>query len=434
MIPLSLMILGVGYFIAAKNSAELAQRQYMQLAVYWLLANADITPAGTVEMGALIEEPRLANPQSGFYALITDATGTVYWRSASSVAVPLDHLETDLTKVPFGQDDFEALHGELAHYRRPVRWELMTGEQVTLVFHVFERGNWVRDQLAAHKGVLHLSYIATTIVLLAVLLLIVRWGLRPLGGVVSQLKVIEKGQADRLQGAFPSELDELVHSINQLLGNEQQQRERYRAAQSDLAHSLKTPLSILRNDIAHLEGEALQSASKAITSMQEIINYQLQRAVIQHADSLVKQRVDLFSSAQRVAQGLGKVYVDRQLSITVEGDTAYVMGDQRDVIELIGNLADNACKAAQQRVRITLTLQGKTVCLSVEDDGPGIDASMLEDITQRGHRADQYESGHGVGLAMVVEIVASMKGGLTLAKSEWGGARFDVSLPRAEEI
>lgn len=433
LIPLSLMVLGVGYFIAADNSAKVAQRQYMQLAVYWLLGNADITPEGRVEMGALIEEPRLATPQSGFYAVITDAEGTIFWRSSSAVAMSFDNLATDLSVTPFGQDAFDSQHGKISHYRRPVRWEMMDGEQFTLVFHVFEEGNWVRERLAAHRGVLRASYIATTIILLAVLLLIVRWGLRPLKSVVAQLQRVEQGQSEQISGDYPAELDDLIGAINRLLRNEKQQRERYRTAQSDLAHSLKTPLSVLRNDAQDLSGEARTSAEKAIARMQEIIDYQLQRAAIQSADSVAKQRVDVYELAQRVLQGLGKVYIDRDLELQVVGSQQWVSGDKRDLLELIGNLTDNACKAAASKVQISLSKQGSSVLLSVEDDGPGIDPSMLEQITQRGQRADQYDSGHGIGLAMVAEIVASMKGDMALQQSALGGARFDVSLPCPSE-
>ena len=433
LIPLSLMVLGIGYFIAANNSAQVAQRQYMQLAVYWLIGNADITPDGRVEMGALIEEPRLATPQSGFYAVITDAEGIIFWRSSSAVAMSFDNLATDLGVTPFGQDAYDNQHHTLSHYRRPVRWEMMNGEQFTLVFHVFEEGNWVRERLAAHRGVLRASYIATTIILLAVLLLIVRWGLRPLKSVVAQLQRVEKGQSEQISGDYPAELDDLIGAINRLLRNEKQQRERYRTAQSDLAHSLKTPLSVLRNDTQKLAGEERTSAEKAIARMQEIIDYQLQRAAIQSADSVAKQRVDVHELAQRVLQGLGKVYIERNLDMQVVGRQQWVSGDKRDLLELIGNLSDNACKAAASKVQITIDKQGSSVLLSVEDDGPGIDPSLLEQITQRGQRADQYDSGHGIGLAMVADIVASMKGKMALQQSHLGGARFDVTLPCPSE-
>lgn len=429
LIPLSLMVLGIGYFIAADNSAKVAQRQYMQLAVYWLLGNADITPEGQVEMGAMIEEPRLATPQSGFYAVITDVDGNIFWRSASAVAMSFDNLATDLSITPFGKDAYISQHDKIAHYRRPVRWEMASGEQFTLVFHVFEEGNWVRERLAAHRGVLRASYIATTIILLAVLLLIVRWGLRPLKSVVEQLQRVEQGQSEQINGDYPAELDDLIGAINRLLRNEKQQRERYRTAQSDLAHSLKTPLSVLRNDTQQLGGEARISAEKAIARMQEIIDYQLQRAAIQSADSVAKQRVDVYELAKRVLQGLGKVYIERDLDMQVVGSHQWVSGDKRDILELIGNLTDNACKAAASKVQISIARQGGDILLSVEDDGLGIDPSMLEQITQRGQRADQYESGHGIGLAMVAEIVASMKGDMALQQSALGGARFDVSLP-----
>jgi two-component system sensor histidine kinase PhoQ len=99
------------------------------------------------------------------------------------------------------------------------------------------------------------------------------------------------------------------------------------------------------------------------------------------------------------------------------------------MLELIGNLADNACKAARAVVVVSVSKEGGSVLLSVEDDGPGIDPNMLEQITQRGHRADQYESGHGIGLAMVADIVASMRATMHLQKSSLGGARFDIRLP-----
>ena len=434
LIPLSLAVIGTGYFIAANNSAEAAQRQYMQLTVYLLLANADINHNGELVMGPLIEEPRLANPQSKFYAVVSNEQGDVYWRSASSVAVSLPQLATDLQLVPFGSDAFSMGIDDMSHYRRPVLWEMGNGDQVKLVFHVLEDGNWVSQQLEENQGILRASYVLTTVLLLAVLLFIVRWGLQPLSALVNQLQRVEDGMSDHIVGRYPSELQDLVGAINRLLENEQKQRERYRNALSDLSHSLKNPLSVLRNDINTLTGEARTSADNAIARMQEIIDFQMQRASIQSIDSVVKQRVNLYELAERVVRGLQKVYAERDLDIGLRGEAAWLSGDKRDLIELLGNLADNACKAATDKVRITITARQGEVLLSVEDDGPGVEASMLEQITQRGQRADQYKSGHGIGLAMVADIVANMRASMTLQQSEWGGARFDVVIPCPRQI
>jgi len=428
LIPILLGTLGIGFHMATQKAARIAQRQGMQLTVYHMLANAEINPDGNLQMGPILEEPELNQPQSERYAVIADLGGQIFWRSDSAVSIDLPNLFFSSGQLLFGEDYYR-WEKHYAHYFRPVLWELPDGQQVAMVFHVFERGNVLNERLHAFMDILRIGLIISAIVLLAVLLLIVRWGLRPINQVVEQLHQLQKGNAESIGGQFPRELDGLVDAINHLVDNEREQRQRYRKALADLAHSLKTPLSVLRGDTQYLDSDNQRRTQQTIRQMQEIVDYQLQKAAIQQT-AVSGHHVDIVILCQRVLNTMSKVYADRQVEASLYGlKEAKVNGDERDVMELVGNLVDNAFKACQSKVEINIARSHDQLELTVNDDGKGIDTEMLDEITQRGVRADQYDSGHGIGLAMVADIVASMKGRLILEKSELGGASFKVLLP-----
>ncbi len=429
LIPILLGTLGLGFHMATQKAARIAQRQNMQLTVYHMMANAEIAPDGMLNMAPILEEPDLSQPQSGTYAVIADLAGREFWRSDSAVSSTLPNVFFSNGEIQFGEDYYR-WENKFAHYFRPVIWELPDGQQVALVFHVFQRGNVLNERLHAFMSILRYGLLISALILLGLLLVIVRWGLRPIGLVIEQLDAVEEGKTEQITGEYPKELNGLISAINRLLQNEQAQRQRYRKALADLAHSLKTPLSVLRGDINQLANNDRERTELSIKQMQEIIDFQLQKAAIQHA-MFSGQKVDLVVLCQRVISTMQKVYADRQITTAMHGlAEGFVLGDERDLLELLGNLLDNAFKACRAHVAVDFKMVGNELIMSVDDDGEGIDTNMLQEITQRGVRADQYQSGHGIGLAMVADIVASMKGHLALEKSHLGGARFVVSFSR----
>ena len=223
----------------------------------------------------------------------------------------------------------------------------------------------------------------------------------------------------------------LTDNLNRLVQSERKQRERYRQRLGDLAHSLKTPLAVLQNAANQSGGE--QNISQLVTEqsqrMDQIVRYQLQRAVISQQITGVV-RIPLLEHVNQVKQALDKVYQAKAVRCEILVDESIrFQGDQGDLMELLGNLIDNAYKYGAGEVRISASETPEALTIVVEDNGGGIPEAQQQSIHQRGTRLDSQEQGQGIGLAVVSDIVAGYKGELVIDDSDLLGARFTLIFP-----
>jgi two-component system sensor histidine kinase PhoQ len=243
--------------------------------------------------------------------------------------------------------------------------------------------------------------------------------------VANELHSIEQGKQESLHGNYPAELRGLTGNLNTLLAHERAQQQRYRNALADLAHSLKTPLAVL-------QGTADDAASvrEQVNRMQQSVDYQLQRAATAGRGGL-NSPLEIQPLLDSLLQALHKVHADKAVSVQQHiREGLMVRADKGDLTELLGNLLDNAFKWCQQQVLLRAELADKQFVLQVEDDGKGIAPEQAEDILSRGMRADESVPGHGIGLAMVRDIVSAYEGTLQIDASPLGGARFTIRLPQ----
>ena len=264
----------------------------------------------------------------------------------------------------------------------------------------------------------------TGLVLLITLIVAVRWGLRPLNDIPANIQALEKGDVDMLSDDVASELKPLTQQVNALLAQMHRRHERIRHAMSDMAHSLKTPLALMRSQLKGHDSEVNQQ----IDEIDRMILYYRQRATLAGTDQFgALSRPHLI--AQRIAQSLEKVHREKSLRISIEIPEDYeCRADEGDLYELFGNLLENAAKYAQQSIKISFN-NGNWV---ISDDGPGISTADAERVLQRGQRADEQLPGQGIGLAVVKTIVEQYDGQVEIGKSEHGGAEIRFSLPAAE--
>ena len=262
---------------------------------------------------------------------------------------------------------------------------------------------------------------------------ILRWGLSPLRRVAKELNRIETGEQEQIEKNYPQEIERLTSNINTLLQQERDQKTRYRNALGDLAHSLKTPLAVLQSGLSSTDdkqddAKQRESMQQQITRMNTIVEYQLQRAATAGSSSIGKS-VNVKSVIDRILESLQKVYRDKPIKLNVAVDaTLMFKGDEGDLMELLGNLLDNAFKWSNEHIDVLAEQQGKKLSLRIMDDGPGIKAEHVEIILQRGVRADQATAGHGIGLSIVGNIVDAYQGELLIEKSQIGGAEISVVL------
>jgi len=266
----------------------------------------------------------------------------------------------------------------------------------------------------------------------------VRWSLQPLRRIQRELQRVQRGGAERLTGAHPRELAPLADSINAFVVSEREHLERYRNTLSDLAHSLKTPLAVLRTALDDDRGaRALREEVRAqVQRMNEIVSYQLSRGA-STGHRLFAAPLEIHSRAEGIVTSLEKVYAAKGVLCEFDLDpAARFHGDAGDLMELLGNLLENAFKWARTRVLLTTRNEAARadhrpgLWLIVEDNGPGIPADRVEHLLQRGVRGDERVQGHGIGLSIVQNIVRAYHGELVVdASEELGGARFSVHFP-----
>ncbi len=407
---------------AHRLSLEAAEAQRLQLQVLTLLAQAEYD--GTISLPERLIEARYNQPGSGLYARVSDAGGNTLWLSPSAVALPDADLAPERPGLRPGNHRFSR-HNDLYTFSWQVVWDTPGDGEVPLLFTVMESTAPLDADIAVYRRSLALWLGGSAILLLACQGMILAWGLRPLRRLATEVAAIESGDAEHLGDDYPLELRPVTENLNALLLAEQRRRERARNTLADLAHSLKTPLAILRGANP---GEPDYNAlvREQTDRMEQIVAYQLQRA--SGGGQHLLQLIAVAPVLERLCASLRKVYADRHLDIGIHCDPQCLFrGDERDLMEILGNLLDNACKFARHRVRVSS--EGSApgpLQLSVEDDGPGIPQSSRSAILQRGARLDEQRPGQGLGLAVAADIIESYGGGIEIGDAASGGARIVV--------
>jgi len=261
---------------------------------------------------------------------------------------------------------------------------------------------------------------------------ILRWGLRPLRTVTTDLQQIQQGHAERLEGDYPRELAGLTSSLNSLITHSKTVQTRYRNSLDDLAHSPKTPLAILQASQTGKDDDHTGTrVSEQVERMDEIISHQRQRAAVSGRTTLAKP-VALDKVMKRLVRTLDKVYREKQVTTGLELDPgASFYGDEADLTEVLGNLLENAYKYCSGQIRVSVHCEKKAAAaqgleISIEDDGRGIGPEMIDTVLQRGKRMDETVPGHGIGLSMAREIIDVYGGELEIGSSSLGGALLRV--------
>ena len=427
---------------AFRQSAEQAVSERLQLHSYALIAASvedDKDGAVDLYLPAELQEPGFNTMGSGLFGFVLTPDGNEVWRSGSALDLDLGERakEVLLAQDTAGVVSFSELppavgHGPLFYLTYPVIWESALGD-ARFVYVVLQDFTPYRNEVTTFRESLWGWLLAAVVVLVLLQAAIMYWGLLPIAGLEQDLKAIEEGRQEYLVGQYPTEINGVTHSLNLLLSEERAQRERYRTTLADLAHSLKTPLAILKAEAEKPEQTVEQVAAamdQQVTRMTDIVSYQLERAV-SSSSKLFRNSTQVRPVVEKLVAAIKKVYKDKNIEILEEVSPADFPGDERDLMELLGNLLDNACKYGQGKVKVVAVVDKGRVQLEVDDNGAGIPESDRGLVLERGLRLDSREAGQGIGLAIVAEIVDRYRGQIVITKSTLGGARVIVSFPLA---
>ena len=421
---------------AFQDSAQAAVRERLQAQVYLLLGAVNLDAFNRLTLPQVLPEARFSTPDSGLYADVMDAQGHLLWRSPSLLgrALPFFPAVRDPGDTQFAP--LESAQGDaLFVLAFTVSWEIAPGQYRLYTFRVAEDQANFREQLWSFRRSLWGWLLAATAVLLTVQGLILHWSLQPLRQVAAEVTEIESGARLAFSSGYPAELQPLTANLNALVRQGRTLLDRYRNALGDLAHSLKTPLAVLRGVLENTASpeELRQALAEQVERMNRTVDYQLQRAAASGPLAL-SAPLPVAPLARRILDSLAKVYAERALDLRCEIDAATVFyGDEGDLMEMLGNLADNACKWARRRVVVRAwpaEHEGRAeLVMEIEDDGPGIPAEQAPLLLNRGQRADPTVAGHGIGLAVVRDLVEEVYyGRLEIGYGTLGGARVRARL------
>ncbi|HYB96720.1 MAG TPA: ATP-binding protein [Vicinamibacterales bacterium] len=264
----------------------------------------------------------------------------------------------------------------------------------------------------------------------------VRKGLASFDELRARLPGVREGKQSRLDGEYPSEVQPLVNDLNALLADREQRITKAQLKAGDLAHGLKTPLTLLNQQAERAREGGQRELAAAITQqierMRRQIEYHLAHARASAAGGTPAARCHVLTSADALARTMLALHAERSLSLDCNvSHEHFVRAQREDFEEMLGNLVDNACKWARSRVTVQSTLEGGSITTTVDDDGPGLADALRETVLQRGVRADEAAPGSGLGLAIVADLVELYGGTITLTSSPLGGLRAILRLPSA---
>jgi len=434
-----LLFLGVTGFVLEqgfRNSIEAAQKESLQVHANALIAATELGLDGVARLTHALPEARFFNMNSGLIGEFSSNDGEQKWVSPSMTGIGLS-LPTGLER---GEQRFSqkvSAGGQKFYvFSVGVTWGEQQGPHGGYTFSVAEDAADVAGEVHGFRRILLGGLATVALVLLMVQGFVLRWSLRPVRQVAEELQDIEQGQREQLTADYPRELRLLTENINALIRNNREHLARYRNGLSDLAHSLKTPLALLQSSIdKNDEHKADDRAQSHIDQMAQIIDYQLQRAAMSGRKTLMAP-IDVREVARKIIDAMNKVHGDKSVICHLHVDSGVnFSGDQGDLMELLGNLVDNAYKWCRHRVEIHASrgvMEGarEAIVLAVADDGPGIPAQWSDVVIRRGVRGEPQVAGHGIGLAVVHDIVKVYGGSLEISRSSLGGAEIRIQLPK----
>jgi signal transduction histidine kinase len=279
---------------------------------------------------------------------------------------------------------------------------------------------------------------ALSIVLVLTTIFQVRFGLAPLKRISDSIADIRSGRAERLEGEFPVEIAPLARETNALIEANREIVERARTHVGNLAHAIKTPLSVIINEAsAHSADPFAMKVLEQTDAMRDQVAHHLKRARIAARVTAIGTITEVAPVIEALRRTMEKIHRDRGIAIEVTTDArAKFRGERQDLEEMAGNLVDNACKWAMSRVLIEVRVEGEVepgagpmLRLVVDDDGRGLSDAERAQVLGRGQRLDESKPGSGLGLSIVVDLAALYGGSLSLGRAAMGGLRAELVLP-----
>lgn len=394
-----------------------------------MVAAAEIGPDGEVLFSRGLADQRFDQPYSGFYWQVS-AQGQEPFRSRSlwDRALKPDLSSRDIrihayTSFEFPSEPLRIVERDATLPGSPISWR----------FQVAQSTRDLDEQLSELRRTLTWSLSVLGLGLFVLAALQATYGLWPLRRVSRAIVAIRSGKATRVPTDFPPEIAPLVTELNALLEHNERQAEEARTHAGNLAHALKTPMSVLINEAKSEAPDLPKAVLRETTTMKRHVDHHLARARAIGRRGASMARTEVWPSLEALQRAIERIHADRNVVIDITGDRGLAFrGERQDLEEMLGNLLDNAAKYGAGRVFATVKRINAAVDITVEDDGPGIPATSRAELFQRGARLDTSKPGTGLGLAIVRDVAEIYGGSVELSESEdLGGLCVTLRLPEA---
>lgn len=429
-----------------RNAVEASFDTNLDVVLDSLIASAEVVEGNELVMIRSLGEARFQRAYSGWYWQITalDDRGTPLEKAATPYRSP--SLWDSLLSSPVDAGTpFDSINLSRADMLGPVDRTIRVLERRLILpetnqyysFIVAGERSQIDEEVGNFQGTVLIGLLVLGIGVLIALLIQVRFGLRPLESVREALADIREGREDKLRGEFPSEIRPLAEELNSLLDYTTDMLERSRTHVGNLAHGLKTPLSVLANESRGADSQLADIVSRETANMKEQVAHHLARARMAASVRVLGATTEVQPVLERLTHALDKIFSDRALDIDLDCDDGLVFrGEGQDLEELVGNLLENACKWGRSEVRIRASAYAGATGgaalfeLTVEDDGPGLPENERERALKRGERLDEAVPGTGLGLSIVNDLTRLYRGEIILSTSDLGGLKVILRLPR----
>jgi signal transduction histidine kinase len=443
---ISIVLLAITGAVLASLFQAAVERNFdarLRSALDGLLANVEVDDNGNLQLPNQIADTRFALPLSGWYWQVTPEVQDDTKSDLASESL----LEQRLVPTPAmlakrgtdGVASFYMVDGNGASLRVIQQVFQLPGSAEN--YSVLVAGNFdeLQSEVSSFQQALVVSLVLLGLGLLLAIFVQVRFGLKPLRVMQQGLTEIREGEAEQLKGEFPAEIQPVADELNLLIQANTEVIERARTQVGNLAHALKTPLSVLTNEAASHKGQLADKVAEQAHVMRDQVSLYLDRARRAARAQGLGAVTDVKPVLDALARTLARINQDKGVTVTVECEEGLKFrGERQDLEEMIGNLLDNACKWSSQQVLVTaglirdVTTAGRHwLRIVVDDDGPGLPADKRAEAMKRGRRLDETKPGSGLGLSIVTETAAMYSGSIELDDAEIGGLRVTIKLPAA---
>jgi signal transduction histidine kinase len=431
-----LLVAGIALTTVYRKSAERGFDERLGVYIKELIADLAAPSEGERDTMGDLGEPRFLLPLSGWYWQVVriDAAKFELRASRSLVGSKLPRLsESD---VPIGRLGLRVTYhtGPDDRQLRLAERFVDVGEDGQFIIGVAGPVDDIVDDIRDFRNALALTFVLLALALVGSAALAVRFGLKPLNQLRASIGAIRTGQSQRIEGAYPPDLAPLAGELNLLIDNNHEILERARTQVGNLAHALKTPLSVMVNEADASKGPLSDKVREQTDVMRDQVQYYLDRARAAAVSGILAGATEINPSIDALIRTFDKIYSERAIDADNQmPDGMIFRGEKQDFEEMVGNLLDNAFKWAKAEVIVSAerieSVSAPRIVILIDNDGPPLSSEAAIEVLRRGRRLDESIPGSGLGLSIVVDMAKLYGGELKLEAAPAGGVRARLTLP-----